>query len=33
VEQARIDRRRLGHDVEESAVLCLRCVKAIPLGG
>lgn len=31
VEQARADRRKSGHDVEESAVLCLRCAKAIPL--
>ncbi|MBZ5521733.1 MAG: hypothetical protein LAP21_05740 [Acidobacteriia bacterium] len=33
VEQARTDRRKLGHNVEESAVLCLRCAKAIPLRG
>jgi hypothetical protein len=33
VEQARADRRKLGHNVEESAVLCLRCAKAIPLKG
>jgi hypothetical protein len=31
VEQARADRHRLGHNVDESAVLCLRCAKAIPL--
>ena len=28
---ARADRRRLGHNVDESAVLCVRCMKAIPL--
>jgi hypothetical protein len=28
---ARRDRRRLGHSVDESAVLCVRCMKAIPL--
>lgn len=31
VERARADRRKLGHNVDESAVLCMRCVKAIPL--
>ena len=31
VERARIDRTRLGHNVDESAVLCVRCMKAIPL--
>ena len=31
VERARDDRRRLGHNVDESAVLCVRCMKAIPL--
>jgi hypothetical protein len=31
VERARGDRRRLGHNVDESAVLCVRCMKAIPL--
>ena len=31
VDRARIDRRRLGHNVDESAVLCVRCMKAIPL--
>ncbi|MFZ0862388.1 MAG: hypothetical protein WAN18_17025 [Candidatus Sulfotelmatobacter sp.] len=31
VGRARADRRRLGHNVDESAVLCMRCVKAIPL--
>jgi hypothetical protein len=28
---ARTDRRRLGHNVDDSAVLCVRCMKAIPL--
>ena len=31
VNQARTDRQRLGHNVEESAVLCVRCMKAIAL--
>jgi hypothetical protein len=31
VERARNDRRRLCHNVDESAVLCVRCMKAIPL--
>jgi hypothetical protein len=31
VDRARADRRRLGHDVDESAVLCVRCMKAISL--
>ena len=31
VDHARTDRRRLGHNVDESAVLCVRCVKAISL--
>ena len=31
VDRARKDRRRLGHNVDESAVLCVRCMKAIPL--
>ena len=31
VDRARSDRRRLGHNVDESAVLCVRCMKAIPL--
>ena len=31
VDGARTDRRRLGHNVDESAVLCLYCMKAIPL--
>jgi hypothetical protein len=31
VDRARSDRRRLGHNVDESAVLCIRCMKAIPL--
>jgi hypothetical protein len=30
VDRARTDRRRLGHNVDESAVLCVRCMKAIP---
>ena len=31
VDRARMDRRTLGHNVDESAVLCVRCMKAIPL--
>jgi hypothetical protein len=31
VDHARADRRRLGHNVDESAVLCVRCMKAIAL--
>ena len=31
VDHARADRRRLGHNVDESAVLCVQCMKAIPL--
>ena len=31
VERARIDRRKLGHNLDDSAVLCVRCMKAIPL--
>jgi hypothetical protein len=31
VDRARADRRRLGHNVDESAVLCVRCMKAISL--
>jgi len=31
VDIARTDRHRLGHNVDESAVLCVRCMKAIPL--
>ena len=31
VDRARTDRRRLGHDVDDSAVLCVRCMKAISL--
>jgi hypothetical protein len=31
VDRARTDRTRLGHNVDESAVLCVRCMKAIPL--
>jgi hypothetical protein len=30
-ERARTDRGRLGHNVDESAVLCMRCMKAIAL--
>ena len=30
-DRARIDRMRLGHNIDESAVLCVRCMKAIPL--
>jgi len=31
VDRARADRRKLCHNVDESAVLCVRCMKAIPL--
>ena len=31
VDRARSDRHRLGHNVDDSAVLCMRCMKAIPL--
>ncbi|MGC2182573.1 MAG: hypothetical protein WA637_04780 [Terriglobales bacterium] len=31
VDHARADRRRLGHNVDGSAVLCVRCMKAIAL--
>jgi hypothetical protein len=31
VDRARRDRKRLGHNLDESAVLCVRCMKAIPL--
>jgi hypothetical protein len=31
VDCARTDRTRLGHNVDESAVLCVRCMKAIAL--
>ncbi len=31
VDRARSDRLKLGHNVDESAVLCVRCMKAIPL--
>jgi len=31
VNRARTDRMKLGHNVDESAVLCVRCMKAIPL--
>ena len=31
VDRARTDRKRLGHNLDDSAVLCVRCMKAIPL--
>ena len=31
VDRARTDRQRLGHNVDESAVLCMRCMEAIAL--
>jgi hypothetical protein len=31
VVRARTDRRKLGHNVDDSAVLCVRCMKAIAL--
>ena len=31
VERARTDRERPGHNLDQSAVLCVRCMKAIPL--
>jgi hypothetical protein len=31
VDRARIDRKRLGRNLDESAALCVRCMKAIPL--
>ena len=31
VDRARVDRTRLGRNVNESAVLCVQCMKAIPL--
>jgi len=31
VNRARADRMKLGHNVDESAVLCVRCMKAISL--
>ena len=31
VDRARIDRTRLGHNIDESAVLCVRCMKAVAL--
>ena len=31
VSRARIDRKQLGHSLDEAAVLCVRCMKAIPL--
>ena len=30
-DRARTDRRNLGHNVDDSAVLCVRCMRAIPL--
>ena len=30
-DRARTDRRRLGHNVDESAVLCVRCMNAVSL--
>ena len=30
-DRARTDRSRLGHNVDESAVLCMRCMKVIAL--
>jgi hypothetical protein len=30
-DRARTDRKQLGHNLDESAVLCVRCMKAIPL--
>lgn len=31
VDRARIDGKRLGHNLDGSAVLCVRCMKAILL--
>jgi len=31
VDRARADRRKHGHNVDDSAVLCMRWVKVIPL--
>ncbi len=31
VNRARTDRMKLGHNVDDSAVLCVRCMKAISL--
>lgn len=31
VQDARVDRQRRNFDVDESYVLCTRCVKALPL--
>ena len=31
VDRARMDRGRRGHNVDESAVLCVRCMKAVSL--
>ena len=30
-DRTRTDRKQLGHNLDESAVLCVRCMKAIPL--
>lgn len=30
-EEAREVRARLGHNVDESLVLCMKCLKAVPL--
>jgi hypothetical protein len=29
--RARADRKQLGHSLDDAAVLCVRCMKAIPL--
>jgi hypothetical protein len=31
VDRARMDRKKLGHNIDESAVLCVGCMKAVPL--
>jgi hypothetical protein len=33
LDRARTDRKQLGQSLDESAVLCVRCMKAIPLNG
>jgi len=30
-DRARTDRKRLGRNLDEAAVLCVKCMKAIPL--
>ena len=30
-DRARTDRKRRGHNIDQSALLCVRCMKAIPL--